>query len=106
VGSRAVAGKSNRAIATELYLSEKTAERHLSNIFAKLGVNSRVAATSVAHRQGIVCAHRRSHVRTFMLGNRVQEGADDVPLAESDGRNKPKEAPWPHMRSESTTPVP
>jgi DNA-binding NarL/FixJ family response regulator len=54
VGSRAVAGKSNRAIATELYLSEKTAERHLSNIFAKLGVNSRVAATSVAHRQGIV----------------------------------------------------
>ncbi len=48
------AGKSNKAIAVELALSPKTVDRHLSNIFAKVGVGSRAAATSFAHRQGIV----------------------------------------------------
>ena len=40
------AGKSNRAIAAELFLSEKTVDRHVSNIFTKLGVSSRAAATA------------------------------------------------------------
>jgi len=48
------AGKSNKAIAGELVLSQKTVDRHLSNIFTKLGVGSRTAATSFAHRNGIV----------------------------------------------------
>jgi DNA-binding NarL/FixJ family response regulator len=39
------AGRINRAIAGELFLSEKTVARHLSNIFMKLGVSSRAAAT-------------------------------------------------------------
>jgi DNA-binding CsgD family transcriptional regulator len=47
-------GKTNKAIAAELYLSEKTVEHHLSRIFAKLGVGSRAAATSWAHRSGIM----------------------------------------------------
>jgi DNA-binding CsgD family transcriptional regulator len=47
-------GKANKEIASELGLSQKTVERHLSNIFAKLGVSSRAAATSFAHREGIV----------------------------------------------------
>jgi DNA-binding NarL/FixJ family response regulator len=47
------AGKTNRAIAAELYLSEKTIARHLSNIFTKLGVGSRAAATAFATREGI-----------------------------------------------------
>jgi DNA-binding CsgD family transcriptional regulator/tetratricopeptide (TPR) repeat protein len=47
-------GKTNKAIAAELCLSEKTIEHHLSNIFTKLGVGSRAAATSLAHRRGII----------------------------------------------------
>jgi DNA-binding CsgD family transcriptional regulator len=47
------AGATNRAIAGELYLSEKTVERHLSNIFAKLEVPSRAAATAFAFRHGL-----------------------------------------------------
>jgi len=39
-------GASNRAIAAALVLSLKTVERHISNIYAKLGVHNRVAASS------------------------------------------------------------
>ncbi|MGY4540510.1 DNA-binding CsgD family transcriptional regulator [Arthrobacter sp. UYNi723] len=46
-------GKSNRAIAGELYLSEKTVARHVSNIFLKLGLSSRSAATSYAYEHGL-----------------------------------------------------
>jgi DNA-binding CsgD family transcriptional regulator len=46
-------GRSNKAIARELVLSEKTVERHLSNIFAKLGVSSRAAATAFAYEHAL-----------------------------------------------------
>jgi DNA-binding CsgD family transcriptional regulator len=42
------AGKTNRQIAGELVISEKTVARHVSNIFTKLGVSSRAAATAFA----------------------------------------------------------
>jgi DNA-binding NarL/FixJ family response regulator len=47
-------GRTNRAIAAELFLSEKTVARHLSNIFTKLGVSSRSAATAWAYRHDLV----------------------------------------------------
>jgi DNA-binding NarL/FixJ family response regulator len=48
------AGKTNKAIATELVLSERTVERHVSNIFTKLGLSSRAAATSYAYEHRLV----------------------------------------------------
>lgn len=47
-------GMTNRAVATELFLSEKTVARHVSNIFSKLGVSSRAAATAYAYEHGLV----------------------------------------------------
>jgi DNA-binding CsgD family transcriptional regulator len=48
------AGKTNRAIGVELFLSEKTIDRHVSNIFAKLGVSSRTAATAYALQHELI----------------------------------------------------
>ena len=48
------AGETNKAIAAELVLSERTVDRHVSNIFAKLGASSRSAATAYAYRHQLV----------------------------------------------------
>src|SRR6185295_16026635 len=45
-------GRTNRQIAGELFISEKTASVHVSNILAKLGVGNRAEAAAVAHRVG------------------------------------------------------
>jgi DNA-binding NarL/FixJ family response regulator len=47
-------GKTNRAIAAELFLSEKTIARHVSNIFAKLALSSRAGATAYAYTHGLI----------------------------------------------------
>ena len=47
-------GKTNRAIADTLGLSEKTVARHLSNIFMKLGLSTRAAATAYAYQNKLV----------------------------------------------------
>ena len=47
-------GKTNRAIAESLRLSEKTVARHVSNIFVKLGVSSRAAATAYAFKHEMI----------------------------------------------------
>jgi DNA-binding CsgD family transcriptional regulator len=48
------AGETNKAIAAELVLSERTVDRHVSNIFTKLGVSSRAAATAYAYEHHLV----------------------------------------------------
>jgi DNA-binding CsgD family transcriptional regulator len=47
------AGKTNRDIAVELVISEHTVGRHLQNIYAKLGVSTRAAATAFAFEHGL-----------------------------------------------------
>ena len=48
------AGMTNHAIATQLYISERTVHRHVSNIFAKIGVKSRTAAAAYAVQRGLL----------------------------------------------------
>ena len=48
------AGKTNRAIATELAISEKTVARHVSNIFTKLDLSSRSGATAYAYEHKLL----------------------------------------------------
>jgi DNA-binding CsgD family transcriptional regulator len=48
------AGMTNKAIAKQLFLSEKTVDRHVSNIFTKTNVASRAAATAFAYQNGLV----------------------------------------------------
>ena len=47
-------GRTNREVAAVLVLSERTIDRHVSNILTKLGVPSRTAATAYAYEQGLL----------------------------------------------------
>jgi DNA-binding NarL/FixJ family response regulator len=47
-------GLSNQEIATALVISEHTVRRHLQNIFAKIGVPSRAAATAYAFQHDLI----------------------------------------------------
>jgi DNA-binding CsgD family transcriptional regulator len=48
------AGKSNHVIAAELFVSDHTIRRHLQNIFRKVGVSSRAAATAFAFQHDLI----------------------------------------------------
>jgi DNA-binding CsgD family transcriptional regulator len=47
-------GATNHAIASQLFVAEKTVDRHVSNIFTKLGVASRAAATAYAYQHRLL----------------------------------------------------
>jgi DNA-binding NarL/FixJ family response regulator len=49
-------GHGNREIAERLFITEKTAEHHVSNILGKLGFTSRVQAAAYAVEQGLATA--------------------------------------------------
>ena len=46
-------GHTNRVIAEQLFISEKTVASHVSHIFTKIGVTSRAAATAYAYERGV-----------------------------------------------------
>lgn len=48
------AGMTNKAIARRLFLSERTVHRHVSNVYTKLNVSSRAAATAYAYEHGLL----------------------------------------------------
>ena len=48
------AGLTNRGIAETLTISERTVDRHVSNIYAKLDISTRAAATAFAYERGLV----------------------------------------------------
>jgi DNA-binding NarL/FixJ family response regulator len=52
-------GLTNREVASELHISDKTVARHLSNVFAKLGLSSRAAATAYAYEHDLVPSRYR-----------------------------------------------
>jgi DNA-binding NarL/FixJ family response regulator len=47
-------GRTNHAIAEALSISDRTVDRHVSNIFTKLALSSRSAATAYAYQHGLV----------------------------------------------------
>jgi NarL family two-component system response regulator LiaR len=47
-------GKTNKEIAQELVITERTVKFHVSSIFSKLGVSNRTEAVTIAARQGLV----------------------------------------------------
>ena len=46
-------GRTNREIAAEIFVSEKTIEFHLKNIYTKVGVRKRILVTVWAVQQGV-----------------------------------------------------
>ncbi|MDL0421214.1 LuxR C-terminal-related transcriptional regulator [Caldibacillus thermoamylovorans] len=54
-------GLTNKAIAVELSMSQRTVEFHLTNIFSKLGVSSRTEAVMKAREYGLLSIQSVSH---------------------------------------------
>ena len=72
------AGRTNSDIARQLHISVKTVARHVSNIFIKIGVTSRAAATAyafehhlVVHERAALHQFQRRHCRDDLVGVRA-----------------------------------
>ncbi len=71
-------GKTNRAIAEALEISEKTVARHVSNIFVKLDLASRAAATAYAFTHGLMTPGGRLHRNTHSAAARCLHSSVDA----------------------------
>jgi DNA-binding NarL/FixJ family response regulator len=54
-----IEGKTNKAIASEIYISQKTVEFHLDHLYTKIGVRTRLMAGIWALRHGIFAETRK-----------------------------------------------
>lgn len=72
------AGLTNDAIAHQLFLSVRTVERHLANIYAKLRVSGKAGRTAAAVRYSEAVRARR-HATTGRLGGGTDGGPDQTP---------------------------
>lgn len=61
-----VAGRSNRAIADDLFISRDTARTHVANIFRKLDVSTRAEAVDYAHRHGLLSSSSPATPQGFL----------------------------------------
>jgi DNA-binding NarL/FixJ family response regulator len=52
--TKVIEGKSSKEVAEELYVSKRTVDFHLANIYEKLRVNNRVQAFREASRRGLI----------------------------------------------------
>jgi DNA-binding NarL/FixJ family response regulator len=59
-----LAGYTNKAIALEIFISEKTVEFHLDNIYTKIGVRTRLMAGMWAMQQGLMAQTREISRKT------------------------------------------
>lgn len=76
-------GLSNRGIGERLVISEKTAGRHVSNIFAKLGVHNRAQAARIAAERGVAGAPRAPDRNTAIGSGQMVRSPDARPRAPS-----------------------
>ncbi|OLT01074.1 hypothetical protein BJF90_33450 [Pseudonocardia sp. CNS-004] len=92
-------GMTNRAVAAELFLSEKTVARHVSNIFVKLGVTSRAAATAYAYEHDLATtAGLRDRSSGRRAGEHLGTAEDERTARHRAGRREPViigSAPFP-----------
>jgi DNA-binding NarL/FixJ family response regulator len=52
--TRIASGATNKQVADQIFISEKTVGRHLANIYTKLGVSSRTAAVTWAYANNVL----------------------------------------------------
>ena len=73
---RIAGGATNRQVAEQLFISEKTVGRHLANIYTKLGVSSRTAAAAWAHQNNAlnIGLHHSHHVAAGNLHSSPDTG--------------------------------
>jgi DNA-binding CsgD family transcriptional regulator len=82
--SLAASGKTNRAIAEALIVSEKTVASHVSHILTKLGLPARAAATTYAYDHGLIRPASQRGKTSF-----AQAHADvERPLASASRRSR------------------
>ena len=71
-------GATNKQVAEQICISEKTVGRHLANIYTKLGVSSRTAAVTWAYANNVITARSYYIICTTWSGPKTHRLPDSV----------------------------